>query len=86
MKLVTSLHCRGSRVERLTYYREKVEQVLPSLVSDLLRVEAKWRSHDGLSMDKGEISMRRRTNTPVATPTSKTTWPAPSLEEHVEGS
>lgn len=60
MKLVMSLHCRGSRVGRLTYYREKVEQVLPSLVSDLLRVEAKWRSHDGLSMDKGEISTWRR--------------------------
>lgn len=53
MKLVMSLHCSVSRVGRLTYYREKVEQVLPSLISDLLSVEAKWRSHDGLSMDKG---------------------------------
>lgn len=36
----------------LTYYRQEVEQVLSGFVPDLLSIEANWRSHDGLSMDR----------------------------------
>lgn len=84
MKLVVSLHCRGSDVGRLTYYREKVEQVLPSFVSDLLRVEAKWRSHAGLSIDKDEMSglSEERYGRNID---FRLAW-APSDEERVEGS
>lgn len=85
MKLVMSLHCCGSRVGRLTYYREKVEQVLPGLVSDLLRVEAEWRSHDGLSMDKGEISGWRANPTGVAFDFRTAYHGPPTEEERVGG-
>lgn len=36
----------------LTYYRQEVKQVLSGFVPDLLSIEANWRSHGGLSIDR----------------------------------
>lgn len=53
MSLSLSLGChREAADESLTYYRQKIEQVFPGLVTDLLRVETSWRSHDGLSVGR----------------------------------